>query len=400
MKEIRTFEFLKSISDAIDKMQSPVYFLNQLPKIIKNFLPIRKAIIFYKNQVGNNFYPFSDDFDCSKINELSEDSNLVESFATRKDSMLLENKKELYQDLFNRDSDNLLSSYDLNCILPLHSRNYYRGLLLAWYDPKKEKLLKDVEKTIQIASNIFIPVIETKILELEIDRNYYRLFKFDRLVLLGEMVASIAHELRTPINTVLLEIQEMSDSLFSLNDIDASYEKIKGEINRVNHFIESLLSFSRFKEISIEKISLKEFVEGALEDIPPKKVPQSLKISKELKDDLFVSTDSSRLRQVFLNVIFNAFDATGKGGTITIKTYSEYKETIKDIKKIISIRDNGPGIPQEIKERVLEPFFTTKKEGTGLGLYISYGIMKSLKGDLEIESNENGTTVFIILPGE
>ena len=103
---------------------------------------------------------------------------------------------------------------------------------------------------------------------------------------------------------------------------------------------------------------------------------------------------------VFLNVIFNALDATGKGGTITIKTYSEYKETIKDIKKIISIRDNGPGIPQEIKERVLEPFFTTKKEGTGLGLYISYGIMKSLKGDLEIESNENGTTVFIILPGE
>jgi signal transduction histidine kinase len=113
-----------------------------------------------------------------------------------------------------------------------------------------------------------------------------------------------------------------------------------------------------------------------------------------------VESDGNRLKQVFINVFFNALEALKgiENSEIIIRIYSEYNDLPKNIRHIIAITDNGPGIPAAIKEKVLQPFFTTKKEGTGLGLYISYSIMKTLKGDLEIHSSGQGTRVNLILP--
>jgi signal transduction histidine kinase len=397
MKKIKEFEFIKSISESIEDSYSPNDFLNLLHKIIQNFMPFKRIITFYRDGFGNKFRPFPEKIDNSQIIILNENSNLIKSFITRKSSILFEKKENIYWELFNKDSNNLLDKYNINYIIPLYCKNYYRGILLANIEHNKTKLIKDIDRIIKIAANIFIPIIETERLENENDRNYYRLFKFDRLVLLGEMVASISHELKTPMNTIILEIEEIIDSYIKPDEIKSALKKIKKETLRVNNFIESLLSFSKLKEISIIDFSLKEFIEKALNDIPKKRIPANVKIIKEIDEDLYVSADKNRLHQVFLNILFNAVDAVGETGEITIRIYSEYKEVKKGMKYIISINDNGPGIPLDIKDKVLKPFFTTKKEGTGLGLYISYGIMKSLKGDLEIESTENGTTVYLIL---
>ncbi len=400
MKKIKEFEFIKSISEGIENSHSPNDFLDLLHKIIQKFIPFKRIIIFYRDGFGNKFRPFPEKIDNSQIITLNENSNLIKIFITRKNSILFDKKEKIYWELFNKDSNNLLERLNVNYIYPLYCKKYYRGIVLAQIDSNKTKLLKDIERIIKIAANIFIPIIETERLEVENDRNYYRLFKFDRLVLLGEMVASISHELKTPMNTIILEIEEIIDSYIKPDEIKSALKKIKKETFRVNSFIESLLSFSKLKEISIINFSLKEFIEKALNDIPKKRIPANVKIIKETDEDLYVSADKNRLHQVFLNILFNAFDAVGKSGEITIRTYSEYKGVKKAIKYITSIHDNGPGIPLEIKDKVLKPFFTTKKEGTGLGLYISYGIMKSLKGDLEIESTENGTTVYLILQGD
>jgi signal transduction histidine kinase len=123
-------------------------------------------------------------------------------------------------------------------------------------------------------------------------------------------------------------------------------------------------------------------------------------VSLQAEKEIQVASDGNRLKQVFINVFFNALEALSgmENGEISIRIYSEYNELPKNIRHIIAITDNGPGIPATIKEKVLEPFFTTKKEGTGLGLYISYSIMKTLKGDLEIHSSGQGTRVNLILP--
>ena len=100
-----------------------------------------------------------------------------------------------------------------------------------------------------------------------------------------------------------------------------------------------------------------------------------------------------------LNILFNAFDAAGPNGEVTLKAYKEPRKINLTEKVIISIEDNGPGIKKEIKEKIFEPFFTTKENGTGLGLYISHGIMNSLNGDLDVHNSDKGTIVRLILEG-
>lgn len=393
-------KFIEDVYTAINSPHTIEDFLSLLTGITDKIFPFKRTIIFYQERVGNIFNPFSQNIEPEKLAPLKEESNIIESFTHRHEPIYLDGKNNLHRELFNRDTEHFLDHYDLNAVFPLRYRNYFRGLLISWLPPKHKKILKTAERLIKIACAIFIPTIEIKRIELTNDMNYYKLFKFDRLVLLGEMVAAISHELKTPLSTIMLEIQEMNDLLFSYSkkDMENSYRKINKEIHKINNFVHSLLSFSKFQKISMENILLKNFVEKTLGDIPKKRYPPDIQIITDIDNDLSTTSDRNRLQQVLLNILFNAFDAVGSNGRIIIKTYKEYKDITKSDRIIISVNDNGSGIPNEIKEKVFEPFFTTKKEGTGLGLYISYGIMKSLRGELEIQSNENGTTVLIILP--
>jgi two-component system, NtrC family, sensor kinase len=400
MKLLKKYDFLKVISDLIVDVPTMNNFLRQLPGIIQRYIPVKRVIVFYRNDTGTHFNPYSMDIDAAEIPVLEEKSDIIRSFLNHKNAIYLEEDQHIYKDIFNKNSQHLLEKYDLNLIVPLYCRHYYRGMLVCHLEPKKKKMLEEVDRLIKSAALTFIPVIETERLEVENDRNYYRLFKFDRLVLLGEMVAAIAHELKTPMSTVLLEVQELCDQFKNDGNPGKSCSKIRNEIRRVNQFIRSLLSFSKFEEIMTVEINLEQFITKTLGEIPKKRLPPGMKIEKSMEKKQILTTDCNRLRQVFFNVLFNAFDAVGENGTVTINAYSKIGETGKDVRHIIAIKDNGPGIPDDIKEKILEPFFTTKSEGTGLGLYISYGIMRSLNGDLEIESNSNGTTVYIILPGD
>jgi signal transduction histidine kinase len=400
MNADRERKFIEEVYATINTPHTIEDFLGLLTGIIDRVFPFKRTVIFYRERVGNIFNPFSQNIDPEKVSSLKEESNIIESFAHRHEPIYLDGKNNLHRELFNRDTDHFLDRLDLNLIFPLRYRSYFRGLIITWSHPKHRKHLKTAERLIKIACAIFIPTIEIKRIELSNDMNYYKLFKFDRLVLLGEMVAAISHELKTPLSTIMLEIQEMNDLLFSFSktDMENSYRKINKEIHKINNFVHSLLSFSKFQKISMETILLKNFVEKTLGDIPQKRYPPDIQIITDVDNDLATTSDKNRLQQVLLNILFNAFDAVGSNGRIIIKTYKEYKDITKSDRIIISVNDNGSGIPNEIKEKVFEPFFTTKREGTGLGLYISYGIMKSLKGDLEIQSNENGTTVLIVLP--
>lgn len=397
-KPKQEIEFIESISQAMNAPHTTDDLLGRLPTLFEKTFPFKRTVVYYRAQVGNVFTPYTPKLDHEKLPNLNEECNIIESLNHRHEPILLDEKNSLHRDLFNRDTDQFLDANELNLIIPLRSDNYFRGMIITWLNPKKRKILPAVARLTNIAANIFIPSIEIKRIELSNDMNYYKLFKFDRLVLLGEMVASISHELKTPLSTIMLEIQEMNDCMYNREEMENSYKKISREIHKINRFVQSLLSFSRFQKISMESVLIKDFIEKTLEDIPRKKFPSDLQIVTDIDNHLTTMTDRSRLQQVFFNVLFNAVDALKVNGNIIIKTYKEYKDISKNDRIIISINDNGPGIPNEIKEKVFEPFFTTKKEGTGLGLYISYGIMKSLKGDLEIQSNETGTTVLIILP--
>lgn len=393
-------EFYREISAALQTARSARAFLPCFPKLLHSHFPASRCLLYYKEAEGNVFRPYGDDDRQKDPPFIREESDLIESFTGRTEIMLDDEQTRMYFDLFNRDSGNLFAERGYNLVIPLHARNYFRGLLLARVDARDGKGIRALADAARAAATMFIPLIEAEQLELDNDKNYYRLFKFDRLVLLGQMAASLAHELRTPLTTVLFEIASIQGLLGSEPAITAAHEKINREVGRANQMIESLLVFSKFKDLNMAGVHLTEFVEGTLREIPAKKIPAHVAIRVQAEKEIRVTSDGDRLKQVFINVLFNALEALAgqKSGSIAIRIYSEYKELPRNARHIIAVSDDGPGIPDAIKDRVLEPFFTTKKEGTGLGLYISYSIMKTLKGDLEIQSSQQGTRVNLVLP--
>ncbi|TVQ07463.1 MAG: GHKL domain-containing protein [Balneolaceae bacterium] len=260
-----------------------------------------------------------------------------------------------------------------------------------------------------------------------------QLVQQEKLASLGQLTAGIAHEIKNPLNfvnnfsEVSLEMveearEEVKEKLTAdsrqltaiLDDIEANLRKIHEHGSRADSIVKSMLQHSRGGDGKMEPTPLnplvKEYVNLAFHGMRAGKDPITVDIQLALDDSIgevpLIGEDFSR---VIVNLCNNAFDAmrekmTGDGGPKTGKTYSP-KLTIRTKSEngqiLIEVQDNGPGIPDEIKDKILQPFFTTKKgtQGTGLGLSITNEIVKAHGGKIEITSVPGeGSTFTIQLP--
>lgn len=229
----------------------------------------------------------------------------------------------------------------------------------------------------------------------EIERVTKELERKDRMEALGNLVASIAHEIRTP----LTSIKTFTELIPLKYDNPAFREKISKyvpeEIERLNAIINDLLNYAKPRKAIKEFISVKELIKNTLilfnEHIEDKHV--GLNIDVDDKINIFV--DQLQIKQVLVNVILNALQAIEEKAEASLKI--SCRTNSSDI--VLEITDNGSGIPENISSRIFEPFFTTKKGGTGLGLFISYRLVRENGGDILVHSLEGfGTTMCIKFP--
>ena len=257
----------------------------------------------------------------------------------------------------------------------------------------------------------------------EIKRMSQQLWQAAKLATMGELAASIAHELNNPLATISLRT-EMLQSQFAPDDAPfRSLNIIESEVSRMSSLVANLLQFSRRSSSQVSTIHVNEEVVNTLELIQYHLRKNSIFTVQELSPDLsLVQADRQQLRQVFLNLFTNAADAMPLGGMLTIRTWSGDKPDAgitaplrrsatqslglpaPDVPQIfIEVSDTGEGIPPEKLERVWEAFYTTKPEGkgTGLGLAICRRIMQEHGGTIDITSDGipgKGTTVRLSLP--
>ncbi|HSQ35697.1 MAG TPA: histidine kinase dimerization/phospho-acceptor domain-containing protein, partial [Candidatus Binatia bacterium] len=321
MRQTSANEFFNRIAGALQSGRDARSFLPLFPVLLKKHFPCGRCILYYKETEGNVFQAYDSESQKGTLPPLGEEASLIESFTGRSEFLLADTRNQMYFDLFNRDSNGFLSGNSLNLIVPLHARKYFRGLLLAAVEGMDRKAVAVLAETVQTAALMFIPLIESEQMEYENDKNYYRLFKFDRLVLLGQMAASLAHELRTPLTTVLFELAAMQNQLPAAEKIPGAYETINREIARANQMIESLLVFSKFKELNIAPIFLREFVERTMREIPAHKISDRVNVQVHAEKEIQVASDGNRLKQVFINVLFNSLEALANQpqGTIHIR---------------------------------------------------------------------------------
>ena len=211
--------------------------------------------------------------------------------------------------------------------------------------------------------------------------------RLDRLNLIGEMAAGIAHEIRNPMTTVygFLQVARSNREGLPQEIVDLMLE----ELSRANSIITEFLNLAKNK-VSYKKIqNLNTIIEALFPLIQAEALRSRKQAVLDLHDCPDISIDEKEIRQLILNIVLNGLDSMSSGGQLTIKTYAEEQAVILEIK------DQGIGISSEILEKLGTPFFTTKENGTGLGLAICYSVAERHQADIDIETGNEGSTFSI-----
>ena len=220
----------------------------------------------------------------------------------------------------------------------------------------------------------------------------------ERLVSLGRLASGMAHEIRNPLNAISISIQRLKREFVPEHEKKEEYHKfldiVRGELQRVNRIVEEFLLSTKAGQ-SMEPHNLRGVIEEVVTMLREKADRAGIVIHNETGGQVILEFQKERMKQVLYNLIMNGIEAVSKGGSIHIST------SLNSVHVRVYIKDTGPGIRKEDLPKVFEYYYTTKDKGMGLGLPLSYMIVKDHGGDLQVLSEEGkGTTFVITLPSK
>ena len=222
-----------------------------------------------------------------------------------------------------------------------------------------------------------------------------RLLQAEKLASIGRLSATIAHEIRNPLTSVKLNIQKLAE-LSNLDELEREHLAIaQAGIEQIEKFIKDLLSYTRASSLQKDYFSLAEVLDESLKLLQPSLKEKGVVVDKDYQPGLPPAyVDADRLRQVFLNVLRNAYEAVDRGGRIEISLRMNRKEDRPRFE--VRISDNGCGIPEKDRENIFEPFFTTKSSGAGLGLANARRILDQHGGTIRVVDKDGRGSCFLI----
>jgi len=217
----------------------------------------------------------------------------------------------------------------------------------------------------------------------------------ERLASVGQLAAGIGHEINNPLMNIMSLATLIEEGVKNNNEALNDLNLLKKEGERCARIVQGILSFARENKPDYHDFNMSQLIEDTLDLLQHRIESAEITVVTELEHELILVADMNQLQQVLVNIILNAVQASNSGGIIHIKSY-------KDIDYIaVEIMDTGAGIKNHEMSKVFDPFFTTKKEGegTGLGLSVSYGIVKHHGGTIHLENSPGkGLRVVILLP--
>lgn len=225
-------------------------------------------------------------------------------------------------------------------------------------------------------------VTEYKLIQKELARQ-------NQLNLVGEMAASIGHEIRNPMTTVRGFLQILGDKSDFAGYRDF-FQLMTDELDRANAIITEFLYMAKNKKVDLVRKNLNDILQAILPLIKADALLDNKGVVLMLSEIPDVAVDEREIRQVIINFVRNALDVTSEGEDIVIKTF------IKDDNVVLAVNDKGPGINPDIIDKIGTPFVTTKENGTGLGLAVSYSIAARHRASISFETGNAGTTFYVI----
>lgn len=252
---------------------------------------------------------------------------------------------------------------------------------------------------------VVAPTLRKRMIDAEVERQLQGTVREERRSLahehvreLEELSASIAHEIRNPITAAKSLVQQLGEDSGSPENVEYARVALE-ELDRVERSISHLLRYAREEDLRPVETELRAVVEAALETLRERVARLGVRVERDLARPLALRADPEKLRRVVINLVANALDALEAAATPEPQLWLAAGENLAGTEVWLRIRDNGPGMDAETRERAFQPFHTSKPGGTGLGLPIVRKLVEAHGGSIELHSIEGvGTEFAVLLP--
>ncbi len=257
------------------------------------------------------------------------------------------------------------------------------------FENRQYRVRRTVQRSETGEDTVFIleNVSETWRLEQEIRRSSY-------LASIGEMAAGVAHEIRNPLAVIRGYVQLLAEKKGEgMAALKPYYQTVLDEIDRLTRILHDFLNLARPQAMSMVSVNLNEVLTGVCHLLETEALRRDANLEIELDPSpVEISGDPAGLTQVVFNLVGNAFEAAGRGGKVKVRTYQRHHRAF------LEVADNGPGIPEDLREKVFAPFFSTRATGAGLGLAISRRVALDHGGTLTCRSQPGDTRFILQIP--
>jgi two-component system, NtrC family, sensor kinase len=277
--------------------------------------------------------------------------------------------------------------------IPLTLRENVIGIIRLVFSEQRSFTGDELDFLLTIGRQCACAIEKARLFEEQQNRYELLALQTEKLSALGRMAAGIAHEINNPLSGILLYGTNLKKKAPENSPLKEGLDIIVQETIRCRSIIQDLLEFARSREPRKAEANLNAIIERALSLLENEFRLKQITVHRDLlagMPDTLV--DANQMQQVIINLLVNAEEAISGSGVITVRT----SRTLENNRMVIEIEDNGCGIPAENQSKIFEPFFSTKSKGTGLGLAVSYGIVRNHQGDMQVFSEPGEGTRFVI----
>ena len=302
---------------------------------------------------------------------------------------------------FSDSEQELIYRADVELIFPLKVMNRLNGFVFLGRRSDGKSISGEDANLLKLLFDHAAFAIENTALYEEQSARIRKMYRADRLALLGELAAGAAHEIRNPLTTIRSTVQYLGKGMQDPDKLDMVNELME-EVDRINKIVQGLLSFAKPSALEVDKVDILQLLRQSLVLLSNTIARKQIDVAFDVHTpSTVVTADAAQLKQVFLNVLLNAVEAMEESERrqLTLRIEAGRPLDYQSRYLLISITDSGKGIEPGDLESIFNPFYTTKSEGTGLGLSISYSIVSRHGGEMEISSLPGrGATALIKLP--
>ena len=376
-----------------------------LVRTVGKSLEIGKVSLLLHNDVNGKFQLQASvglDLDQPETIFVSKDGPLVQLLQSRREPIVKEELEWVPLGPGTPQTVEAMAKLGAELSLPIISKSKLIGILNLGYKENKTIYSNEDLELLSTLTNQAAIAIENARLYENLKQSQDTLRRADRLSSLGLLTAGLAHEIRNP----LVAIRTFTQLLPERYDDAEFREGFQGlalkEVDRICGLINDLLSFARPSKPNVSPENLNDVVDNIARILETQAKEKGVAIAREFGDDLpKVWIDREQMKQVFMNLILNAIQAMQEGGSISISTRAVSRNSAEPSGEFVQVevRDTGIGIPEENVQHIFDPFFTSKDEGSGLGLAVSHQIVQEHGGFVTVESTVGkGTAFFVHVP--